>query len=73
MDTFTFIVIVTGVIFFSLTCCAIFDVARKDFGSMKKKALWGIIILLPFIGPILYFSIGFKKGKVPEPFYPESK
>ncbi|MFO8084780.1 MAG: PLDc N-terminal domain-containing protein [Desulfobacterales bacterium] len=65
MDTFTTIVIGTGIVFFLLTCCAIFDVARKDFGTMKKKALWGFIILIPFIGPVIYFLIGYKKGKVP--------
>jgi len=67
MDTFTIVVISTGVIFFLLTFCAILDIARKDFGSMGKKALWGFIALTPFIGPIIYFAIGFRRGKKPEP------
>jgi uncharacterized membrane protein YhaH (DUF805 family) len=66
MDTFTVVVIVTGVVFFLLTCWAIIDIAWKDFGSMGKKALWGLIALTPFIGPIIYFSMGIKRGKKPD-------
>lgn len=65
MDTFTIIVIGTGVLFFLLTCWAIIDIAFRDFGTMKRKALWGFITLTPFIGPILYFSMGIKRGKKP--------
>ena len=66
MDTFTIIVVGTGVTFCLLTFCAIFDIARKDFGSTKTKALWGFITLIPFFGPILYYSLGYRKGKNPE-------
>jgi uncharacterized membrane protein YhaH (DUF805 family) len=66
MDTFTVVVIGTGVIFFLLTCCAILDIARKDFGSLRKKGLWALITLIPFIGPILYFIIGFRRGRISE-------
>jgi hypothetical protein len=66
MDTFTVVVVGTGVVFFLLTFCAILDIARKDFGSMGKKALWGFIALTPFIGPIIYFSMGYRRGKKPE-------
>jgi uncharacterized membrane protein YhaH (DUF805 family) len=66
MDTFTTIVISTGVVFFLLTFWAILDIARKDFGSTGKKALWGLIALTPFVGPIIYFAIGFRRGKKPE-------
>ncbi|HIJ57726.1 MAG TPA: hypothetical protein HPQ03_16600 [Deltaproteobacteria bacterium] len=57
------VIIGTGVVFFLATCWAIIDIARKDFGGIEKKALWGFITLIPFIGPIVYFSIGFRKGK----------
>jgi hypothetical protein len=67
MDTFTVVVIGTGVFFFLLTFLAIFDIAWKDFGSLGKKAFWGFITLTPFIGPIIYFAIGFRKGKKPKP------
>lgn len=66
MDTFTVVVVGTGVVFFLLTFLAILDIAWKDFGSMGKKALWGIIALTPFIGPVIYFTIGFRRGKKPE-------
>jgi len=59
------VIIGTGVVFFLATCWAIIDIARKDFGGIEKKALWGFITLVPFIGPVVYFSIGFRKGKKP--------
>ena len=59
-------VIGIGVLFFLLTCWAIIDIARKDFGGIEKKALWGFITLVPFIGPVVYFAFGFRKGKNPE-------
>jgi len=55
-----------GVLFFLLTCGAIIDIARKDFGGIEKKALWGFITLIPFIGPVVYLAFGFRKGKKPE-------
>ncbi len=65
MNTITFFVGV-GVAFLALTWLAIFDIARKDFGSMGKKAMWAVIALIPFIGCLAYFAIGFRKGRVPE-------
>ena len=59
------VIIGTGVVFFLATCWAIIDIARKDFGGIEKKALWGFITLIPFIGPVAYFSIGFRKGRKP--------
>jgi len=41
-------------------------VDRKDFGGIEKKALWGFITLIPFIGPVVYLAFGFRKGKKPE-------
>jgi hypothetical protein len=67
MDTFTVVVIGTGVFFFLLTFCAVIDIARKDFGSINKKFLWGFIALIPFVGPIIYFALGFRRGKKFEP------
>ncbi|BBO83068.1 hypothetical protein DSCO28_36340 [Desulfosarcina ovata subsp. sediminis] len=60
------VVVLTGVVFFLLTCVAILDIARKDFGSIQMKALWGFLVaVVPFIGVIIYFLIGYKKGKRP--------
>lgn len=59
-------VILTGIVFFLLTCAAILDIARKDFGSIQMKALWGLVVaMMPFIGVLIYFLFGFRKGKRP--------
>ncbi|WP_419657533.1 hypothetical protein Dvar_66800 [Desulfosarcina variabilis str. Montpellier] len=59
-------VILTGVAFFLLTCLAILDIARKDFGSIQMKALWGFLVaMVPFLGVVVYFLIGARKGKRP--------
>ena len=62
---FSSVVIGIGSLFFLLTCWALVDIARKDFGGIEKKALWGFITLIPFIGPIVYLAIGFRKGRKP--------
>ena len=60
------IVILTGISFFLLTCTAILDIARKDFGSIQIKALWGLIVaMIPFIGVAIYFVFGYRKGQKP--------
>ena len=60
------IVILTGIAFFLLTCIAILDIARKDFGSIQMKALWGFLVaMVPFIGVAVYFLVGFRRGKRP--------
>jgi uncharacterized membrane protein len=65
MSTGMFVVL-TGVVFFVLTCVAILDIARKDFGSIQMKALWGLLVaMVPFIGVLIYFIVGFRKGKRP--------
>lgn len=65
MDNLTIIIIGTGLFFFLLTCWALLDIANKDFGGIEKKAMWGFISLFPFIGPIVYFSMGFRRGSKP--------
>lgn len=60
------IIVLTGVAFFLLTCVAILDIARKDFGSIEMKALWAFIVaLVPFIGVLVYIFIGRRKGRLP--------
>jgi hypothetical protein len=56
------IVILLGVLFYVLTCLAIFDIARKDFGGVHLKALWAFIALIPFLGPPVYFILGMRRG-----------
>ncbi len=67
MDIATVIVwIKISLFFYLLTVLAIIDIARKDFGSMGKKALWCFIAVVPFIGWLVYLLFGFRKGKKPE-------
>jgi uncharacterized membrane protein YhaH (DUF805 family) len=49
-------------LFYALTVWAIIDIARKDFGSIGKKAIWAFIALIPFIGWLIYLIFGFRKG-----------
>ncbi len=57
------VVILLTVPFFFLTVWAIVDCLQKDFGTIGKKALWGIIAAVPFVGSPLYFIFGYRKGK----------
>jgi len=68
LDTATvFTWIKIGVVFYILTALAVIDIARKEFGSIGKKVLWGVIALIPFIGWLIYLVLGFRKGKKPVP------
>ena len=61
------IIVLTGAAFFLMTCMAILDIARKDFGSIEMKALWVFIVaLVPFIGVVVYIFIGRRKGRLPD-------
>ena len=57
------IIIWTGIFFYALTCLAMIDIAFKDFGSLPKKAAWGCVAFIPFIGCIIYFLFGYGRGK----------
>ena len=48
-----------------LTCWALVDVAVKDFGALEKKAVWGVIAFIPFVGWLIYFLWGRKRGERP--------
>ncbi len=61
MDTFVFVAGI-GAIFWGLTMLAMVDIILKDFGSIKAKALWGALSLVPFVGWFIYFMVGAKKG-----------
>ena len=51
--------------FFAGTVWAIVNVLQKDFGTTGRKALWAMVAAIPFIGFIIYFLFGFKKGQKP--------
>ena len=66
MDIATVMVwIKISVVFYLFTILAVIDIVRKDFGTIGKKALWGIIAMIPFVGWLIYLIIGFRKGKKP--------
>ena len=59
--THTLIVILLFPIIF--TFWAIIDLVYRDFGSVKKKALWGIfVILVPYLGGPVYLIFGRRHG-----------
>ena len=44
---------------------AIFDLLKREFEDSTNKIVWALIILLiPFLGSILYFIIGKKSGVI---------
>ena len=55
-------IVLGGIVFYLLTVWAIIDIARKDFGGIEKKAAWAFAALIPFAGPIIYFTVGFRRG-----------
>ncbi|MBU1055369.1 MAG: PLD nuclease N-terminal domain-containing protein [Proteobacteria bacterium] len=57
------IIIGTGLVFLLLTWWAVIDISKKNFGSTATKAIWGVTALVPFLGPLIYFAIGYRKGK----------
>jgi uncharacterized membrane protein YhaH (DUF805 family) len=61
--SFNVAIILTGLLFWLLTCWALIDIARKDFGGIEKKAAWAFLSLVPFIGVLLYLIFGFRRGK----------
>ncbi len=58
------IIIIIGILFLLLTWLAFLDIARKDFGSTAMKFMWGCIAFIPFIGVLVYFIFGYRKGKI---------
>ena len=59
------LILLSGIVFYIFTILALFDIARKDFGGIEKKAAWAFVCIVPFLGVIIYMAIGFRKGKRP--------
>ena len=51
--------------FFLLTIWAVVSAAQKDFKTIGQKVCWVMIASIPFIGFIIYFLFGARKGKKP--------
>ncbi|MFO7753742.1 MAG: PLDc N-terminal domain-containing protein [Desulfobacteraceae bacterium] len=62
MDSAFVIVTVSGLIFWALTMLALIDVILKDFGTLRKKAVWFLTAAVPFAGWLVYLVFGFRKG-----------
>ena len=60
-----FIFLAVCVPFFIGTIWAVVDVAQKDFGTAKDKAVWWVVASIPFVGFIVYLLTGFRKGRRP--------
>jgi hypothetical protein len=61
-----FIFLALCVPFFIGTIWAVMDVAQKDFGTAKDKAVWWVVASIPFVGFIVYLLTGFRKGRRPD-------
>ncbi len=59
--------IVFGIGGFALFLWALIDVIKRQFPNPNDKILWIVlIILIGWIGPLLYLIIGRKKGNMPQ-------
>jgi hypothetical protein len=64
MTSTTVIIIVGAVVASSLTTCwSLVDVAGRDFGAIEKKAVWGVVAFIPFVGWMVYLLWGRKRGR----------
>jgi len=52
--------------FLLLTVWALVDISIKDFNTLKEKAIWYVIALVPFIGWLVYLILGFRRGRKPD-------
>ena len=59
--------LIFGIGGFILFLWALIDVIRRQFPNPNDKILWILLVLLiSWLGPILYLIIGRKKGTIPE-------
>lgn len=53
--------------FFLMTIWAVVNAAEKEFGSLGIKVLWLAVASVPFVGFIIYFLFGARRGKKANP------
>ena len=59
-----FLMVIAGILLFVLLVWAIVDLLRKNY-PMEKKLIWFLIILIiPYLGAILYFVLGRDTSRV---------
>jgi hypothetical protein len=66
-DLFTAgVILALTVPFFAGTIWAVVNASQKDFkGGLGPKAVWIIVASIPFVGFIVYFLFGARRGKIP--------
>lgn len=53
------IILMTMVVMFGIWIAAIIDIVRSNFSDSNQKLVWILIVIfVPFIGTILYFTLG---------------
>ncbi|WP_116125917.1 PLD nuclease N-terminal domain-containing protein [Lewinella sp. IMCC34183] len=58
------IYVIGSILAFLLVVWAVVDLLKKPY-PMEKKIIWGIVILvIPFLGAVLYFVLGRNKQSV---------
>lgn len=62
-ETLAIVVAVTA-LFLLLSWWSIRDAFRREFASTNEKIFWvQLSVLVPFLGGIVYFLVGSKRGK----------
>jgi len=60
------VILALTVPFFAGTILAVVNASQKEFeGGYGPKAVWILVASVPFIGFIIYFLFGARKGKIP--------
>ncbi|PIE75327.1 MAG: hypothetical protein CSA18_00485 [Deltaproteobacteria bacterium] len=52
-----------GFFFLVMTNLAFIHCIKRDFNSKNEKVLWCSVSLIPFLGFIIYFIFGARKGQ----------
>jgi hypothetical protein len=67
MDLQTLKIVVLIVIpFVIFTVGAVVHAAQQDFGTGGRKAMWMLVASIPFVGFVVYFIFGARRGKTAE-------
>lgn len=53
------------ILFFLMTLWALVNISIKRFKTIGEKAAWWLIALIPFIGWVIYFLFGSRRGVKP--------
>jgi hypothetical protein len=51
--------------FFLMTVWSVVNAAEKEFATLGTKVLWVMVASIPFVGFIIYWLFGARKGRKP--------